>query len=145
MLERLSEKLLEGQYIMNKDELKKRSQQMTKEAQAAVAKRGIMQFRADPKDILALYDLALKRNQRVSTMIREWVLERFEQEHGNTPLKMDITVNKEKVGSVSIASAIFNTINKNAKAQQSNTKKPKETLKKIDTKYSDTFKRLANR
>ena len=107
-----------AQRIMNKKELKRRSERMTKEAQAAVAKRGIMQFRIDPEVILAFYDLATKRNQQVSTMIREWVLERLEQERGNTPIKMDITINKEKVGSVSLASAVISVINENMKEQK---------------------------
>jgi len=94
---------------MNKERLKKRSQRMTQEAQVAVAKRGIMQFRAEPNDILALYDLAITRNQRVSTMVREWVMERLEQERGNAPVKLDITINKKRVGSVSLASTLVST------------------------------------
>ena len=106
---KLKGKPLTRRYTVNKEELKKRSKKMTQEAQLAVAQRGIMQFRAEPEDILALYNLAVKRNQRVSTMIREWVIERLEQERGNAPVKLDITINKEKVGSVSLASAILNT------------------------------------
>lgn len=103
---------------MNKEELKKRSKKMTQEAQLAVAQRGIMQFRAEPEDIMALYNLAIKRNQRVSTMIREWVIERLEQERGNAPVKLDITINKEKVGSVSLASAVLNTFNERTQVQK---------------------------
>lgn len=110
---------------MNKEELRKRSEQMTKEAQAHVARRGIMQFRAEPQDILSLYDVAVKRNQRVSTMIREWVLERLEQEHGNTPIKLDITVNREKVGSVSLTPVIFDAIDKSRKTGKSRAKRSK--------------------
>lgn len=84
---------------------------MTKEAQIAVAKRGIMQFRADPEDILELYNLATVRKQPISTMVREWVLERLAQERGRSSIKLDITIDKKKVGSVSIASAILNTLN----------------------------------
>jgi hypothetical protein len=104
---------------VNKEELKRRSERMTKEAQAAVAKRGIMQFRAESQDILALYNLAVKRSQPISTMIREWVLERLEQERGNAPVKLDITVNREKVGSLSFASAALNAINKGIKPHKS--------------------------
>ncbi len=110
---------------MNKAELKKRSERMTKDAQALVAKRGIMQFRAEPEDILALYNLAVKRDQRVSTMIREWVLERLEQELGNAPVKLDITVNREKVGSVSLASSLLNAINEGARTHKAKVKRPK--------------------
>ncbi len=125
MPEKHKEKRLEGRCIVNRDELKIRSNRMTQSAQAAVAKRGIMQFRAEPEDILALYDLATKRKQRVSTMIREWVLERFEQESGNAPVKLDIIVNKEKVGTVSLASAVFKAINEEAERPGAKTKRRK--------------------
>ena len=83
---------------------------MTQEAQLAVAQRGVMQFRAEPEDIVELYNLAVQRNQRLSTMIREWVMERLEQERGNASVKLDITINKEIVGSVILASALLNTV-----------------------------------
>src|SRR5580700_10958456 len=113
-------KLSRGQSTVNKAEMKRRNQRMTKIAQVEVAKRGIMQFRTKPEDMLALFDLSIKRGQRVSTMVREWVLERLAQESGNAPIKLDITINKEKVGSVSLASALLNVINDNAKPQKSN-------------------------
>ena len=104
---------------MTKAGMKKRNQRMTKIAQVAVANRGIMQFRTKPEDILALFDLSVKRGRRVSTMVREWVLERLAQESGNAPVKLDITVNKEKVGSISLASALLNVINDDARSQKS--------------------------
>jgi len=110
---------------MNKAELMRRSERMTMEAQAAVSKRGIMQFRAAQEDISALYNLALKRDQRVSTMVREWVLERLEQERGNAPVKFDITVNKEKVGSVSFGPGVLNAINEDAKVQRHKVRRTK--------------------
>ena len=110
---------------MNKTDLKKRSELMTKAAQENVANRGIMQFRAEPEDIAALYKLATKRKQRISTMIREWVLERLELELGNAPLKLDITVNKEKVGSVSLTSEVLDVISGNEKLRKSKAKRTK--------------------
>lgn len=74
-----------------------------------------MQFRAEPDDILALYDLAEKRKQRISTMIREWVLERLDQERGNAPVKLDIVVNRQTVGSVSLASTVLDAISERVK------------------------------
>jgi hypothetical protein len=112
-------------YTVNKAELKKRSALMTKDARAAVANRGIMQFRAEPEDILALYDLAMKRKQRISTMIRGWVLERLELERGNAPLNLDITVNKEKVGSVSLTPEVFDAINGNLRLRKTKAKRSK--------------------
>lgn len=100
---------------MNKEELKRRSEKMTKEARIAVAQRGIMQFRANPKDIEALYSLAMRRNQRVSTMIREWVLDRLQKERGNIPLELNVALGKEKVGSIVLTSSVFNVLEKNRK------------------------------
>jgi hypothetical protein len=107
------------------DDVKKRSERMTKEAQAAVAKRGLMQFRADPDVILALYSIATKRKLRISTMLREWVLERLEQERGNAPLNLDITVNKQKVGSISLVAAALSSISHSVQAQRPKKRKSK--------------------
>lgn len=108
---------------MNKEQLKKRSKQMTEQAQLAVAERGIMQFRADPDDILALYNIALERNQRVSTMVREWVVERLNQERGTAQVKLDITLGKQKVGSVSLASSTFTALAANQPRTKPKTRK----------------------
>jgi hypothetical protein len=67
---------------MNKAELQKRKTAMAARAKAEIAKSGIVQFRFEPANILKLYEASAKCKKPVGTMVREWVLERLQQEHG---------------------------------------------------------------
>ena len=56
---------------------------MREVARDRVAKREIMHFRIDKSSILGLFEMAGKKKQPVSAMVREWVLERLWQEQGD--------------------------------------------------------------
>ncbi len=56
-----------------------RTERVTKAAQAELAKSGIVQFRVEPAILQRLYDLAHERKIRLSTMLRDWVVEKLDQ------------------------------------------------------------------
>lgn len=64
-------------------EREERRIKLQEEALESVALRGQFNFRLDGRDIKRLYNLAGKRNQPVSTLVREWVLERLQIEETN--------------------------------------------------------------
>jgi len=61
-------------------EREQRRKKLQTEALETVAARGQFNFRLDGEDIKRLYELAGHRQQPVSTMVREWVLERLQME-----------------------------------------------------------------
>lgn len=67
------------------EELKARKSKIQDEALAAVAARGQFNFRLDGDDIKRLYAIAGQHKQPVSTMVREWVLQRLGEEEANVP------------------------------------------------------------
>ena len=64
-------------------EREQRRKKVQEEALEAVAARGLFNFRIDGPDIKRLYELAGYRQQPVSAMVREWVLERLAAEENN--------------------------------------------------------------
>ncbi|SRR5579885_1086033 len=54
--------------------------EMRQAARADVAKRCVLHVRIDEPSILELYAVAASKKQPIGTMIREWLLERLEQE-----------------------------------------------------------------
>ena len=65
---------------MNKRQLEKRKAEMTARAKAELAKTEIVQFRLDRKSIMILFKLTEKYRKPLGAMVREWVLERMQQE-----------------------------------------------------------------
>lgn len=61
-------------------EHKQRRKKIQEEALSLVAARGQFNFRLDARSIRRLYKLAGNREKPVSTMVREWVLERLQME-----------------------------------------------------------------
>jgi hypothetical protein len=64
-------------------EREERRKKVQQEALESVAARGQFNFRLEGKDIKRLYELAGRRRQPVSAMVREWVLERLDTEESN--------------------------------------------------------------
>ncbi len=62
--------------MKNKDD---RTERVTKAAQAELAKSGIVQFRVEPAILQRLYDMAHDKKVRLSTMLRDWVVEKLDQ------------------------------------------------------------------
>ncbi len=62
--------------MKNKDE---RTERVTKAAQAELAKSGIVQFRVEPAILQRLYDMAHDKKVRLSTMLRDWIVEKLDQ------------------------------------------------------------------
>jgi hypothetical protein len=56
-----------------------RTERVTKAAQTELAKSGIVQFRVEPAILQRLYDLAHEKKIRLSTMLRDWVVEKLNQ------------------------------------------------------------------
>ncbi len=56
-----------------------KTERVTKAAQAELAKSGIVQFRVEPAILQRLYDLAHDKKIRLSTMLRDWVVEKLDQ------------------------------------------------------------------
>jgi len=65
------------------EEREQRRKKVQDEALEAVAARGQFNFRVDGDAIKRLYALAGARQMPVSTLVREWVLERLETEETN--------------------------------------------------------------
>jgi hypothetical protein len=59
------------------EQREQRRQKLQEEALETVAARGQFNFRLDGQDIKRLYQMAGKHHKPVSTMVREWVLERL--------------------------------------------------------------------
>ncbi len=57
-----------------------RRKKLQEDALQSVMARGQFNFRLDGEDIKRLYELAGRRQEPVSVMVREWVLERLEKE-----------------------------------------------------------------
>ena len=64
-------------------EREQRRKKIQEEALQSVVDRGQFNFRLDGKDIQRLHEIAGQRNKPVSSMVREWVLERLEIEENN--------------------------------------------------------------
>jgi len=64
------------------DEIDKRRNRVREAALDSIAARGQFNFRLDGADIKRLYSLAKKSKRPVSSMVREWVLDRLEKEEG---------------------------------------------------------------
>lgn len=64
-------------------EREKRRKKVQEDALESVIARGQFNFRLEGTDIKRLYELAGKRQQAVSSMVRQWVLERLEVEETN--------------------------------------------------------------
>jgi len=64
-------------------EREQRRRKMQEEALESVAARGQFNFRLEGQYIKRLYELAGRRRQPVSAMVREWVLERLAVEENN--------------------------------------------------------------
>lgn len=74
---------------LNDKERQQRRKKVQAEAIDLIASRGQFNFRLSSADIKRLYELAGRRQKPVSTMVREWVLERLSlEENGkySTPL-----------------------------------------------------------
>lgn len=63
-------------------EQEKRRNRVREAALDSIAERGQFNFRLDGADIKRLYGLAKKMKRPVSSMVREWVLDRLEKEEG---------------------------------------------------------------
>jgi hypothetical protein len=64
------------------------TQKITKAAQEEIAKSGILQFRAEPELIQKVYEIASEQNVRVSTLLRNWVMQGIESTSGGgTPIE----------------------------------------------------------
>ena len=70
---------------LGKKQLQQRMSKLTAAARAEVAKTEVMHFRLDPQSIERLYGLAGQKRKPVGAMVREWVLERMEQELSSAP------------------------------------------------------------
>lgn len=57
---------------------------LRKTARAEVAKREVLHFRIDKPSILEIYEVAAHKKEPVGSMIREWVLDRLQEEQGNS-------------------------------------------------------------
>ncbi len=64
------------------EEIEKRRNRVRQAAMDSIASRGQFNFRLDGNDIKRLYVLAKKTKRPVSSMVREWVLDRLEKEEG---------------------------------------------------------------
>jgi len=64
------------------DEIEKRRNRVREAALESIASRGQFNFRLDGADIKRLYALAKKNKRPVTSMVREWVLDRLEKEEG---------------------------------------------------------------
>lgn len=64
------------------DEIEKRRNRVREAALESIASRGQFNFRLDGNDIKRLYALAKKNKRPVSSMVREWTLDRLEKEEG---------------------------------------------------------------
>jgi hypothetical protein len=63
-----------------KPELSKRVKKVQEEARLRLAKRGVMRFRCTEDDILRLNEFAFTAGMPVGALIRNWVIERLDQE-----------------------------------------------------------------
>ncbi len=64
------------------NEKEKRHQKVREAALESIAKRGQFNFRLEGSDIKRLYSISKKKKRPVSSMVREWVLDRLEKEEG---------------------------------------------------------------
>jgi len=51
--------------------------ELKEDARQRIAERGVLQFRADPKTVLAVMDAADKQKMRIGALLRQWVQERL--------------------------------------------------------------------
>jgi hypothetical protein len=65
---------------LSKEELTKRKAEMVARARSEVAKTEVVQFRLDAPNIEKLYSYAATNKVALSALVREWVLDRLEQE-----------------------------------------------------------------
>ena len=56
--------------------------EMRSVAREEVAKREVLHFRIDKPSILEIYEVATRKKEPVGSMVREWVLERLQDEQG---------------------------------------------------------------
>ncbi|HEY9785213.1 MAG TPA: hypothetical protein V6D17_07415 [Candidatus Obscuribacterales bacterium] len=65
-------------------DLEKRMSELEEVALNELARRGMLHFRMDVDDTLRLYKIAARNRKHVDDMIREWVLERLQEEESET-------------------------------------------------------------
>lgn len=66
------------------EELDRAHEELRKDARQRVAKRGVLQFRADPELILTILSMADEKVIPAGRMLRQWVEERVELEKAIT-------------------------------------------------------------
>ena len=89
---------------MNKGNIERSSKinkvlsEMKKAARKQVAKREVLHFRIDQANIFEIYEMAASKKTPVGTMIREWIIERLQQEKDMSQSKLSLqTINKRLI------------------------------------------------
>ena len=67
--------------------INKALKEMKQAARQDIAKRCILHFRIDEASILELYEIAGIKKQPIGALLREWMLERLDEEKGNLKQK----------------------------------------------------------
>jgi hypothetical protein len=67
------------------ERISKALSEMKQAVRADVIKRQVLHFRIDESNIAQIYEVAARKKEPVGSMIRQWVIERLQQEQSPTP------------------------------------------------------------
>lgn len=118
---------------MSKSELKRRKEATKQAAKADLLKSGIVQFRLELDLLRELYELAETRRMRMGGMVRQWVLERLNDERKGHSVYQKGSFIAESSANYKIGEAVVN-----------NSKNAQQAYTEICTRLEAVERQLAN-